>query len=124
MSNILSASGEAVLFFPEAKRIIHMDEGTGDNLLDSDVADGIVSYVNLYCYRPRNASDTTSDAYIEVDGGEADFKKLVSELTDKEIIEAACYQMSIPFGSYMAEPCIEFDPETGQAIPANRKEAE
>lgn len=114
--NILSLSGEAVLLFPAINRIIHLDEGTGDNLLDSDIADGIVSYVNLYFYRPRDASDISRDAYVEIDGGEADFKKPVSELTSEEIIEAACYQMGQDPKGCVAMPCEGFDPAEGTSF--------
>lgn len=115
IENILHASGEAVLYLPEAHRLIHVTEGTGDNLLDCDIEAGYVDYINLNCYKPGNDSE---GAWAEDDGGMALFRKPVSELTTEEIIEAACFQMSLAAEPCISSKCMDFDPETGNVMPA------
>lgn len=114
--NMLHASGEAVLFLPEVHRLIYVSEGTGDNLLDSDISDGYVDYINLDCYKPGSESEAA--VWVEDDGGMALFRKPVSELTNDEILEAACFQMNLSVGPYAAQPCLDFDCETGHVMPA------
>lgn len=60
------------IFVPEAKQIIKISEGTGDNLLDEDTAAGYVDYIyyEQYALEPD---------IPEVDGGQIMLTKLFRE---------------------------------------------
>lgn len=65
--------------------LIKISEGTGDNLLREDIADGYVDYVNWDSYIVFLADDPE---FIEEDGGMVLSRKSVREMTIDEIIEA------------------------------------
>ena len=92
------ANGDVVLLFPEDKIFVVCSEGTGDNLLPSDIRDGFVSYVELTSYRmlPYDPPE-----FEEVDGGEAMFKEFVSDLTNEQLIEAIRFEMDIESKPYI-----------------------
>lgn len=60
------------VFAPEKKQIIHISEGSGDNLLAEDIEDGYVDYVYYEQY-------DLDDGISEADGGEMMTKELVKD---------------------------------------------
>ncbi|MBP3899086.1 MAG: hypothetical protein J6D57_14795 [Mogibacterium sp.] len=94
MANILSSS-EALLLFPKEGLFIHAQEGSGDNLLREDIAEGYVDYIDWTSYR---ALWSYADGFEidEADGGMAMFKEPVTQLPDEELLAALKYEAGIP----------------------------
>ena len=67
------------LFLIKDNVLLHIEEGTGDNLLKEDRQEGYVDYVNYYVY------DMT-DPPEEINGGMIMYKELVSSKEDTDII--------------------------------------
>lgn len=73
---------EIEMLFIDDDYIYSAAEGTGDNLLDEDVAEGYVDYIMVNMYKQEGA-------YLEeVDGGQLMLKKLVRDMTEEEIEQA------------------------------------
>lgn len=73
-----------------------IEEGTGDNLLDEDIDNGYVDYVNWTMY--RMAIDTACDitpTFVEYDGGMV----LSTEYVCDRTIESICKDVCEDFGS-------------------------
>ena len=74
------------IFVPGAKEIVHVSEGTGDNLLKEDRANGYVDYINYMRY-------ALDDGVSEYDGGLLMLTELFREKYDctedcvKELLE-------------------------------------
>lgn len=67
-----------------------VDEGTGDNLLDEDIDDGYIDYLNWTLYALTTDCEPN---FVEWDGGMVLSKRYVVEMTVKEVIEAVCEQI-------------------------------
>ena len=73
-------------FYAQCKRtgnIFHVYEGTGDNLLQEDIDEGYVDYLNYDYY--GSIEDIAEDSPI--DGGMILLKKLYQDMTFEEIIQ-------------------------------------
>ena len=68
------------LYFPETEEFILAVEGTGDNLLDGDIAQGYKDYIMATIYRAEGSE------FVELDGGQIMSKKLISDMTDDEFV--------------------------------------
>lgn len=55
---------EVLVYIPEMKEFLYASEGTGDNLLDEDIEQGYMDYVNINTYAFDNPG------FIEKDGGQ------------------------------------------------------
>ena len=88
-----------MLMFPEEKALVVCSEGTGDNLLDEDMEEGYVDYVNLMRY--SISLDCGEPELVEVDGGMAMFKESVCELSNEALIDEVCFQMGIEKKNYI-----------------------
>ena len=90
--NFLS-NGDVMLMFPEERALVVCSEGTGDNLLDEDMEEGYVDYVNLTRY--SISLDCGDPELVEVDGGMAMFREYVTDLSDDELVEALKYETGL-----------------------------
>lgn len=83
------------LFVPEMKQIIRIAEGTGDNLLAEDIADGYVDYIYYEQYE-------LGAGMPEVDGGQIMMDEL---FRDKYRCTADCIQdvLSMAYGSCLVD---------------------
>ena len=91
--NFLSATGEAMLFFPEESVYLFCSAGTGDNLLPEDVKDGYVDYVDWTSYRVT--ADCGEPAFEEIDGGMLMSKDQIIDLADDILIDGLKYEASL-----------------------------
>lgn len=74
-------------------RIFKISEGTGDNLLDEDVANGYVDYINYDYYDTLNdLADGNSH-----DGGMVLLKKNYADMTLEEILHSMAYEEDTSF---------------------------
>ena len=111
MSKHILSEGEAVLVVKGKSCMIHISEGTGDNLLNEDIAQGYVDYINWDSYK-LPAVDASPDAsLIEDDGGMVLFTDYVSNISSEDIINAVCYQAGLEKADCLAIPCFGFDPD-------------
>ena len=67
---------DIMLYIPKTETIITISEGTGDNLLDEDIADGYVDYLN---YDIGDVADILSERNLPDDGGMIMYKELIQE---------------------------------------------
>lgn len=85
-------------FFIQAKdgRIFHICEGTGDNLLQEDIDEGYVDYINYDMF------DTLQDVYDQCgDGGMVLLTKLYTDMSVEEILQAVADMEDAEFkGAY------------------------
>lgn len=70
-----------------------IEEGTGDNLLDEDIDNGYVDYVNWTAY--RLSMDDVLPIFVELDGGMV----LSAEHVCDRTIESICKDVCADFGS-------------------------
>lgn len=70
-----------------------IEEGTGDNLLDEDIDNGYVDYVNWTMH--RMAMDDITPIFVEYDGGMV----LSTEYVCDRTIESICKDVCAEFGS-------------------------
>lgn len=59
--------------------IITVSEGTGDNLLEEDIKQGYVDYIDSTIYKQEGSE------LVEIDGGEIMLSKLYKDMTRREI---------------------------------------
>ena len=64
-------------------RVYEINEGTGDNLLEEDVEEGYVDYIDYTCYSYKK-----NEGFVESDGGMVLLHKPYSELSVQEIVES------------------------------------
>ena len=95
MANFLSSTGEALLRFPEADLYVYVQEGSGDNLLREDVADGYVDYIDWTSHKAVRFCGDYPDMDEEVDGGMAMFREYVTDLSDDVLVEALKYEAGL-----------------------------
>lgn len=74
---------DIVLYLPDSKQYLWIYEGTGDNLLNEDRANGFVDYLN---YEFHESLDFDEDS---LDGGMQLLDKFADDYTKEEIIEMA-----------------------------------
>lgn len=98
MANFLSSTGEVLLLFPKEGLFLHAQEGSGDNLLREDIAEGYVDYVDWTSYRSL-WSYADGFEIDEADGGMAMFKTPVLQLSDEELLATLRYEAGIPYES-------------------------
>lgn len=91
MANFLS-SGDAILLFSDTGQIIHVQEGSGDNLLKEDIAAGYIDYIDWTSYRPTIVFDIELE---EIDGGMALFREYVKDLSDDALIKALKFEAGL-----------------------------
>ena len=66
--------------------LIRIEEGTGDNLLDEDIEEGFVDYIN---YETFGICVCDGDFVVnDGDGGMVLCEKYVAEMTEEEVIDA------------------------------------
>ncbi len=76
-----------LVYVPTGNKVFHIMEGTGDNLLEEDIAEGFVDYINYDMYEL-----TMFDGFPvlqEVDGGMCLLEKMYMEFDIKELAERA-----------------------------------
>jgi len=91
MANFLSG-GDVMLIFPDNGLLLRVQEGSGDNLLNEDRADGLIDYIDWTSYKLSCELDPELQEY---DGGMAMFRNYVSDLPDEQIISALRYEAGI-----------------------------
>lgn len=67
--------GDLYIYIPEMQQIIRISEGSGDNLLPEDMAEGYVDYIYYEQYK-------IGDGFPEVDGGQVLLKEIFKEKYD------------------------------------------
>lgn len=69
------------IYFPETEEFILATEGTGDNLLPEDEAQGYKDYIMATIYRVDGYE------FTELDGGQIMCDTLVEDMTSREFID-------------------------------------
>lgn len=69
---------DVLIYLPDYKSFVLIAEGTGDNLLDEDIAEGYVDYIMYYIY---DVKTVIHDMFRtdEEDGGQIMYTELVRE---------------------------------------------
>ena len=83
-----------VIFVPSAGKIIKIYEGTGDNLLKEDRAEGYIDYINYDIYDPQNIGEEN-----EEDGGMVLCKEYVKDKYPS-LIDAVHDVFDMAWGTY------------------------
>lgn len=82
----------AKLFIPDMQELILAAEGTGDNLMPEDMAEGYKDYIMVEMYK-IDGTDIE-----ETDGGQIMLKELVADMTDEEFMNRVLQYWAIPRG--------------------------
>lgn len=64
--------GDIFIFIPEKRQVIHISEGSGDNLLQEDIENGYVDYIYYEQY------ELGADV-MEMDGGQILLKEMLRD---------------------------------------------
>ena len=86
---------DVFIFVPEMKQIIHISEGTGDNLLQEDEEQGYVDYI----YYDQHE---LSNGMPEVDGGQIMLKEMLREKY-KRLADCIQDVLDIAYGTNMLD---------------------
>ena len=80
------------IFVPAMEQIIHIAEGTGDNLLQEDIEEGYVDYIYYEQYE-------LSQGFPEIDGGQVLLEKMFRDMfrCTEEAVEDV---LSMTYGTY------------------------
>lgn len=83
--------GDIFIFIPERRQVIHISEGSGDNLLQEDIENGYVDYIYY-------AQHELSAGMPEADGGMVLLKEMLGD-------KYRCMEECIPDVLEMAYGC-------------------
>lgn len=84
--------GDVFIFVPEKRQVIHISEGSGDNLLQEDIENGYVDYIYYDQY------ELGADV-MEVDGGQILLEEMLGD-------KYRCMEECIPDVLEMAYGCL------------------
>lgn len=93
----------------QGNMLVHLYEGTGDNLLPEDRAEGYIDYLNYETY----IYDRVSGNCTEDDGGMVMLKSYVSDITDREglaLLSAEIFEGEDAASYITPENITEIDP--------------